>query len=107
MAARRDLVEHLAASARVVAGGENFVRLDNIDQVMRNTAALSDRQLRRPDVEMAKHLQRVAADDLAVECLRHIERERTLAGPGGSQNCNQRALRRVWDCETGLAARLR
>ena len=56
--------------ACVFAGGAELVRIENIDQVMGNAAALGQRQLGGADIKVAIHLQGVAVDDFAVELFR-------------------------------------
>jgi hypothetical protein len=82
--------------ARVFAGGEELVRIQDIDQMMRNITALGEGQLGSADIEVAIDLQRVAIDDFSVELLGNEERQIALSGPGGTGDCNQGSLARVW-----------
>ena len=62
-----NLRDRFPRQACVFAGGAEFVRVENIDQVMGNSAALGQGQLGGADIEMAIHLQGVAVDDFAIE----------------------------------------
>ena len=71
------------------------VRLDEVEAVMGDPAALGDRRLGRPDVEAAIHLARVGGDDLGRDplprqALRDVDRETGLAGGGGARDDEQR-----------------
>ena len=72
-----------AAASRAYRAAEySSRRVGDVDQMMRDAAALVDRHLVGADVEAAIDGRRVAADDLAVEPLRERDAERALAGRG-------------------------
>ena len=68
--------------ARELRGGVLLGRIDDVDEMMRNAAALGSRDLVGADVEAAIDRGRIAVDDLAVEPLGERERQRALAGRG-------------------------
>ena len=69
---------------RRVADGER------VEQVVRDAAALGDRQLRRTDVHAAVDLHRVGVHDLAAEPLGEVERQAGLAGRGRADDGHDR-----------------
>ena len=104
-AARVDRVDRRAAASRDETRGRiPLVRVEKADEMMRDARALARARRRRADRHAAIDLPRVRADDLGVETLRELERERALAGrglPGEDQNAgrhtrlNSRASARV------------
>ena len=69
-AALGNLRDGCPCQACVFAGGAKLVRVENIDQVMGNAAALGQGQLGGADIKVAIHLQGVAVDNFSVEHLR-------------------------------------
>jgi hypothetical protein len=57
-------------------------RLDDVDDVMRDTSPLSDRHLVGADVEATVDGGGIAADDFAAACQRDVDPKRALAGSG-------------------------
>ena len=68
---------------------KSSVGIENVDQVMGNSAAFGQRQFGRADIEVAIHLQGVAVDNFAVELFRDQKCEIALSGSGGTGDCNQ------------------
>ena len=66
-AAGCDVRDGLAGQPGKLPGREQLVGIDDVDQVVRNAAALRQRELGGADVEMAKDLEGVAVDHLTVE----------------------------------------
>jgi len=62
---RADFGEQWPRAAGKFAGGEDFLGLQEVEQMVRNTAALRDRQLGRADVEAPVELQRVTIYDFS------------------------------------------
>ena len=77
--------------ARKLRRGVLVRRLDDVDQVMRDAAAIGGRDLVGADVEAAVHRRRIAIDDFAAEPLRNRERQRTFSRGGRTQNRNERS----------------
>jgi len=92
-----NLPDRVARHACVFARGEKFVRVQDIDEMVRNTPPLGWRQFCGAYVEMAIHLQRIAVDDLAVEFFGEQKSQVALSGAGGTYDCNQRPPRCVRD----------
>ena len=88
-AARRNFRDGRARQARVFAGSAELVGIENIDQVMGNTAALGQRQFRRANIEVAIYLQRVAVDNFSVELFRDEKCQIALSRSGRAGDCNQ------------------
>jgi hypothetical protein len=75
-------------------------RLDNVDQMMRNTAALRERHFVGADVESAIYRGRVAADDFAAAPQCELDAERALARGGRTEDGE---YRRPFDLRDGCA----
>ena len=82
-----------ARQAGIFTGGEEFVGIDDVDEVVGNAAALRQRQLGGSDIEVPVDLERVAVDHFAVESFRQGQRQAAFSGARGTGHCNQRALR--------------
>ena len=54
----------------VIAGGKNFLRLDQIHQMMRDAALVGRGNFRGADVEMPIDLRGIADEDFAVRVFR-------------------------------------
>ena len=67
LAPRAHVFEHFDRAPAIFACGENFLRLDEIHQMMRDAALLRDRNLRGADVEMAIDLRGIAYQNFAAE----------------------------------------
>ncbi len=78
----RDFVKNPTADPREIAGRKEFVRVRDIDQMMRDAPALFRGQLGGPDVEEAVDLHRVAVHDFAFEFLCQLQGELALPAPG-------------------------
>jgi hypothetical protein len=92
---RRNLPNRAPRHPRVFAGREKLVGIGHVDQVMGHAPPLRQGQLRRADIEMPEHLQRIAVDDLAGERLGQYQRQFTLPRSGRTGHCNQPALPRI------------
>ena len=66
MTATRDLPKRAAAQACEIARGEQFVGIDDVDQVMGNFAAFGFRKLGGADIEVAENLHGIAVDHFAL-----------------------------------------
>ena len=86
LVAAAEIVERDERVTAVVAGGENFVRLDEIDEVMCDALPVAARDLRGADVEVAIDLRRIADEDFAVEAAGEFDGERGFAGGGGAED---------------------
>jgi hypothetical protein len=87
-----DLRNRSACHACVVGGSSYLGWIEHIDQVMRDALARSLRCLCRADIESAVELNRIAADDLAVEFLREGEPQRTFPRGGRPEDDEQRVI---------------
>lgn len=65
---------------------EGFMRLNHIDQMIRNLLSFICRRLGGSDIHPLIYLHRVHTDDLAVEGAGHFKGQRTLSGCSNSQN---------------------
>ena len=95
-AAGGDFRDGGARQAGVFAGGEELVGIQDIDQVMGNTATLGQRQFGSADIKVAIHLERVAVDNFSVELFRKQKCQIALSGSGGTGDCNQGSIGCVW-----------
>ena len=98
MTALRNLANRRPRLPGILAGGERLTRFGDIDQVMRNSAAIFARRLGSPDLEVAINRNRVATDNLAGELLRECNRECRLARSRRSENDDQQRIRRSGRC---------
>ncbi len=89
-AAFGDLAENRTGGARIIAGVENLIRVQRVDQEMRDAAPLRFRGLGRSNVETAVHLDGIAVDDFAGETGRDAERQSAFARPGGADDGHER-----------------
>jgi len=86
LVAAAEIVERKERVAAVVAGGENFVGLDEVDEMMRNFLLVARENFRGADVEVAIDLRRIADEDFAFEALGEFDGERGFAGGGGAED---------------------
>ena len=84
--AAAEIVEGEEGAAAVVAGGEDFVGLDEVDEVMRDAALIARLNLGGADVEVAIDLRGIADEDFAVEALGEFDGEGGFAGGGGAED---------------------
>jgi hypothetical protein len=89
LVATAKIVEREERVAAIVAGGENFVGLDEIDEVMCDALPIALGNLGGADVEVAIDLRRIADEDFAVEALGEFDAERGFAGGGGAEDDDQ------------------
>ena len=78
-----DVVSRVAA---VISGRENFRRLDEVDQVMRDAALLGCGNFRGADIEAAVNLRGIANQHLPIQALGEPNRERRFAGSSGPED---------------------
>ena len=69
----------------VVPGSEDVPRVHDIDQVMRDLAALDREEFRRSYVESPINLHGVEVDDFTVETLSDVECQGTLTRRGWAE----------------------
>jgi hypothetical protein len=86
---RGNRIAHIARR-RVFVG-----RLDDVNQVMGDAAALGRRHFVGADVEAAVHGRRIAADDFPAAPQRNLDAERTLARRRGTQDGEYRRAQMV------------
>ena len=79
-----------AGQLRVLRHAEVALGIHEIDQVVRHALPLFGGRLSRRRVETAVDLERIAADDLAVDPARDLDREFRLAGSGRTDDREQR-----------------
>ena len=89
-----DFGESGAGEAAVVAGGEGFGGVGDVDQVMGDLAAFGWGGFGGADLHLAVDGDGVAADDLSGEAFGEIEGERGLAAGGGAEQYDQQ--RKWW-----------
>ena len=89
-------MNRFARQSRVLAGRENLVGIENVDQVMWNAPPFFGRHFGSTDVEVAVDLQRIAIEDFAVELLRDFECQIALSRAGRAHHRNQREVRHVF-----------
>ena len=82
----RTVFEHFEGAPPVITGGKDFLRFDEINQMVRNAAPLGHWNLRRADVEVPVDLRRVANENLAAEPFRKMDAELGFAGGGRAEN---------------------
>ena len=88
-AAPGDFVENRTPYPREVAGREEFVRIRDIDHVMRDTPAAFRGQFGGADIEKTVNLYRIAVDHLAIESRGKLKCQLTFAATGGSGDRDQ------------------
>ena len=81
-----NLTEYLAAKKSVVAGREDVPGFRDVDQVMRNPAALTREEFCRSNIESPINLYGIEVDDFTAETLGDVERQGTLARRGGAED---------------------
>ena len=80
-----------AAASRAYRAAEySSSRIGDVDQMVRDAAALGQRHLVGADVESAIDGGRIAADDFPAEPLRERDAERALAGGGRAEDRDER-----------------
>ncbi len=84
--ARAQVVQSFQRAATEISRGENFVRFDDVHQVMRNALLLGRGNFRGADIEMAIYLGRVADQYFAAEFFGEMDAQRGLAGSGGAED---------------------
>jgi hypothetical protein len=97
--AEAEIVKREKSVAAVVAGGEDFIGLHEVDQMMRDAFLIAPRvtgyaracrrDFRGADVEAAIDLSRVADQDFAVEAFGERDGESGFAGGGGAEDDDQ------------------
>src|SRR5437867_3992854 len=77
--------------ARKLRRGVLVGRLDDVDKVVRDAAAIGGRDLVGADVEAAVHRRRIAVDDFAAEPLRDGQGQGALSRRSRAENRNERS----------------
>jgi hypothetical protein len=90
-----DVADRGGRIARVLRRGVVVGRLGDVDQVVRDAAAIGDGDLVGADVEPAVDGGRVAVDDLAAVTLGDRQRQRALPRRGGAKNGDGERLHRT------------
>jgi hypothetical protein len=80
------IVKGEEGAAAVVAGGEDFVGLDEVNEVMRDVLLVARQHFSGADVEVAIDLRGIADEDFAVEALGKFDGEGGFAGGGGAED---------------------
>lgn len=91
-----NLTKQRPRAAGKVAGREDFVGLQEVEQVVRNAAAFGDGQLGRADVEAPVELQRIKIYDFATEIQGQLDGKVALSGPGRAHQANKKKRRLNW-----------
>jgi len=88
--ARRDRLDVGRGSALIAGDGRGLGDVEDVELMVRDAAALFDRQLGGADVHAAIELHRVGVDDfrpaLTAKSLRDVEGQLRLAGAGGADD---------------------
>src|SRR5206468_6021068 len=95
LAARVHVANYRRGVARVLRRGVLLGRIDDVDQVMRDAAAIGRRDLVGADVEAAIDGGRIAIDDLAVEALGEGQGQRALPGRGRAEDGDGQPVHRT------------
>ena len=69
VSARLNLSQNSACPSRILPGSHILHGIDKIKEMVRSLGSFSEARLRRPDVEIAVHGDRIAVNDLALELL--------------------------------------
>jgi len=88
-----NFTECVRCPTRELARSEDFVRINNVDEVVRDAAPLCQRHLGCPNVKMAIDLQRITIDDFALKGQGNTKGQVALAGTCRADNRNQREKR--------------
>ncbi len=99
-----NLSERLAAKTSVIAGREDVPGFRDVDQVMRNPAALPREEFCRSNIESAINLHGVEVDEFTAETVSDVERQGTLARRRGAQYHDKRVKLSSWLRGRGLIA---
>ena len=75
---RGDFRQDSTCHARIFARSEQLVGIENVDQMMRDAAAVIGGELGGTNVKITIYLQGVAVDDLARELRGHTESQVAL-----------------------------
>ena len=94
-AAPGDAGDGLAGQPGILARGKDAVGIADVYEVVRDAAPLRLRELGRPDIEPAVHLERIAVHDFAVEPFGERQRQIAFSRAGGTNYRNQRAPRGI------------
>ena len=88
-AAAAQIFEREECVAAIVACGENFVRLDDINEVMWDFFPLALRNLRSPNIEVPVNLRRIADENFAAQSFREFDAQRGFAGGSRAEDDDQ------------------
>jgi hypothetical protein len=93
MAALGDSTDLARGVPRIPSRGILLRRIDDVDQMMRNSLLLFDGNFVGTDVEAAIHRGRIARDDLAAEAARERYRKGALSRGRRADDRNERRAR--------------
>src|SRR5271156_2247358 len=83
---KAQVVQNFEGAAAILSCGENFVRIEQIDEVVGDALLLGGRNFSGADVEVAGELRGIADQDLAVQFFGEFDAERGFARGGGTEN---------------------
>jgi hypothetical protein len=86
LAAPTDIFQRTERAPAIFAGGKYFLRLEHVDEMVRNSTLLDGRHFRGPDIEVAVDLGGVAEQNFAVETPGKFDTQRGLSGSGGPED---------------------
>ena len=84
--ARAHIFQRVERAAAIFSRGENFVRLDQIDQVMRNAALFGERHFRGADIEMPINLRGIADQNFAAELFGELDSQSRFSRSSGPED---------------------
>jgi hypothetical protein len=82
LTAPADIFQGIERAAAIFAGSEYFLRLHQINEVMRDSTPFGWRHFRGPDIEVPVDLRRVADKNFAAEVLGKFDTQGGFAGSG-------------------------
>src|SRR3984957_15828904 len=88
--AAAQIVQDFEGAATIFSGGEDFFRIEQVDQMVGDALLFGWRNLSGTDVEVTVELGGIADENFAVEFLGELEAQRGFAGGGGAENYDQR-----------------
>jgi hypothetical protein len=81
-----DFLQNKKRPAAILSGGENFVRFNEINEVMRNPALLGGQDFGRADIEVAINLSGIANENFAAKALGEPNPQSRLPGSGWAED---------------------
>ncbi len=89
LGASAEIIENDEGRTAIVSGSEDFVRLDEVDEMMPDALLFSRRNFRCADVEMTINLGGIADEDFATEFTGQGNAQGRFSGSGGAENDDQ------------------